>query len=200
MAEVVLFHHIQGLTPGVRALADALTFAGHTVHTPDVYQGHTFDSIAAGSAYADEIGIGALLQRARDAVRELAADVVYAGISMGAVHAEALTLSRPRARGAVLLESAVPVTAFGDLVPATTGWPAGLPFQIHGMDRDPFFAGEGDIDVAREMIATEPAGELFIYPGEVHLFCDSSLASYDAEATALMLERIRAFLDGVDAA
>jgi dienelactone hydrolase len=193
MADVVLFHHIQGLTPGVSALADALRGDGHTVHTPDVYEGRTFGTIESGSAYADEVGFETLIQRAQKAVEGLPADLVYAGISMGAMHAEALTLTRPGARGAALLESAVPIAAFAELQEGLE-WPADMPFQIHGMDKDPYFAGEGDIDAAREMVANLPAGELFIYPGSVHLFTDSSLASYDAAATALLLVRLREFL------
>ena len=39
MAEVVLFHHLQGLTEGVRAFAGELRAGGHTVHTPDLFDG-----------------------------------------------------------------------------------------------------------------------------------------------------------------
>jgi dienelactone hydrolase len=41
VAEVVLFHHAQGLTPGVAAFADGLRSAGHIVHTPDLFDGRT---------------------------------------------------------------------------------------------------------------------------------------------------------------
>ncbi len=197
MAEVVLFHHIRGLTPGVTALADAWRRAGHDVHAPDLFEGRTFDSIESGSAYADEVGFPALLERAVAAVEGLSPNVVYAGISLGAVPAEYLTLTRPGVRGVVLLESTVPPGAFADFG-AIPEWPAGVPFQIHGMDRDPFFSGEGDIEVAREMVAALPGGELFIYPGGVHLFCDSSLAEYDAEAADLLAERVGGFLAGLD--
>ena len=69
-----------------------------------------------------------------------------------------------------------------------------MPVQIHGMDNDPYFAGEGDIDAAREIVATVPDAELFVYPGDQHYFADSSLPSYDAAATALLTERVLAFL------
>ena len=198
MAEVVLCHHVQGLTLGIGALADSLRSEGHVVHTPDLFAGATFASVEAGMAHFQTLGMPVVLERALTAVAGLAPGLVYAGVSMGAMYAELLTLLRPGARGAVLLESAVPVDAFSDLRPDLS-WPGGVPFQIHGMDGDPYFAGEGDIDAAREMVATLPNGELFIYPGNVHLFCDASLASYDGAATALALARIGDFLAGVDA-
>ena len=45
MTEVLMFHHAQGLTPGLRAFADVLRAAGHTVHAPDLFDGRTFGSI-----------------------------------------------------------------------------------------------------------------------------------------------------------
>lgn len=36
MAEVVLYHHAQGLTGGVLDFAEDLRRAGHTVHVPDL--------------------------------------------------------------------------------------------------------------------------------------------------------------------
>jgi dienelactone hydrolase len=53
---VVLFHHAQGLTPGVVAFAGELRRAGHTVHTPDLFEGHTFATIEEGMGYAEQIG------------------------------------------------------------------------------------------------------------------------------------------------
>jgi dienelactone hydrolase len=68
--------------------------------------------------------------------------------------------------------------------------------QIHGMDQDPIFALEGDLDAARELVDTvgPDLAELFVYPGDTHLFADSSLPSYDADATAVELQRSRDFL------
>ncbi len=195
MTEVVLFHHVRGLTAGVSALGEAWRADGHTVHTPDLFAGHTFDSIADGSAYADEVGFATLLQRAGAGAAELGGEVVYAGISMGAAYAEYLSLTRPGARGVVMLESAVAPAMLADY--GAPAWPAGLAFQIHGMEADPYFAGEGDLAVAREMVATLGNGELFVYPGAAHLFCDASLAEYDAAATGQLVARVSRFLDGV---
>ena len=191
VAEVLLFHHVQGLTPGVVALAERLRAAGHTVHTPDRYGGRVFASIAEGIAFAQ--GPDAPDQDAPTdaAVADLPAGLVYSGISAGGMHAQRLAQTRPGAAGAILLESCVPLTgewAFGP-------WPAGVPVQIHGMEGDEFFAAEGDLAAARELVATVgPSAELFLYPGDGHLFEDSSLPSYDAEATELLVTRMLEFL------
>lgn len=196
MAEIVLFHHVLGLTDGVSALADGLASAGHRVHTPDLFAGVRFDSIDEGVAHLGSIGFPALLERSQAAVAELPGALVYMGVSMGVIAAQYLAQTRDGALGAVLLESCLPATEFGD------GWPDGVPVQIHGMTDDPFFAGEGDIDSAREIVAAAPGGiaELFEYPGDRHLFVDASLPVYDAGATALVVERVLAFLGRVDGA
>jgi dienelactone hydrolase len=187
MAEVVLFHHAQGQTEGFLAFADELRQAGHTVHTPDLFDGNTFGTVDEGVAYARGVGFGTILDNGVQAAEELPAELVYAGFSMGVMPAQKLAQTRPGARGALLFESCLPVSEFG-------AWPAGVPVQIHGMDNDPFFAGEGDIDAARELVATAEDAELFVYPGDRHLFADRSLRSYDAEATALLTERVLDFL------
>jgi len=189
MAEVVLFHHAQGLTPGVVAFADELRGAGHTVHTPDLFDGRTFGSIEEGMRYAEEIGFpDEVIERAARAVEELPAELVYAGFSLGEVPAQRLAQTRPGARGALLFYSCVPVSAFG------SAWPEGVPVQVHGMDADPIFVGEGDIDAARELVNQAENAELFLYPGDKHYFADSSLPSYDPDATALLTRRVLDFL------
>lgn len=189
MAEVVLFHHAHGLTPGVVAFADELRGGGHTVHTPDLFDGRTFGSIAEGMRYAEEIGFpDGVLERGTRAVEGLPAGLVYAGFSLGVVAAQYLAQTRPGARGALLFYSCLPVSAFG------SRWPDGVPVQIHAMDADPIFAGEGDIDAAREIVEQAPAAELFLYPGDRHYFADSSLPSYEPDATALLIQRVLEFL------
>ncbi|MGY4644799.1 dienelactone hydrolase family protein [Cellulomonas sp. URHB0016] len=189
MAEILLLHHAQGLTPGVRALADTLRTAGHTVHAPDVYDGRTFDTLDDGIAYAGEVGFDTVMERGRAAADGLPEDLVYVGLSLGVMPAQLLAQTRPGARGAVLLHACVPTSEFGG------PWPAGVPVQVHGMDADPFFVGEGDIDAARALVAETDEAELFLYPGDQHLFTDSSLASYDEPATRLLTERVLTFLD-----
>jgi dienelactone hydrolase len=195
MAEVALFHHVQGLTDGVRAFADKLRAGGHTVHTPELFDGERPATVDDGIAYVRSIGDEVLGERAERVVADLPDGLVYAGFSWGAGTAQRLAQTRSGARGALLYESCIPITgewAFGP-------WPAGVPVQVHGMDQDPIFALEGDLDAARELVETvgSELGELFVYPGDGHLFTDSSLPSYDADATALVLQRSLAFLDRV---
>ncbi len=188
MVEVVLFHHAQGLTSGVRDLAAALSAAGHTVHTPDLYEGRTFDDLDSGLGYAREVGFATVQERGVRAVDALPPELVYAGVSLGVVPAQRLAQTRPGARGAVFLESCLPPDEFG-------AWPEGLPVQVHGMDADPFFAEEGgDIDAARELVDGRDGAELHLYPGEQHLFTDASLPTYDGGAARLVTERVLAFL------
>jgi dienelactone hydrolase len=189
MAEVLLFHHSHGLTPGVRDFADRLTRAGHTVHTPDLYEGHVFETLDEGLAYAGKAG-DEITERGRRAADDLPAGLVYAGFSLGVMPAQLLAQTRPGAAGALFLNGCLPVSAYGE------AWPAGVPVQIHGMDADPFFAEEGgDLDAARALVAAAPDdAELFLYPGDAHLFADDSLPSYDQDAAALLTERVLAFL------
>jgi dienelactone hydrolase len=187
MAEVVLFHHAQGLTTGVVAFADEIRRAGHTVHTPDLFDGHTFDTLEQGIAHVATMGFGEVLERGDRAVRDLPDALVYAGFSLGVVPAQRLAQTRAGARGALLMYSCVPTSEFGS-------WPVGVPVQIHGMDNDPIFVGEGDIDAARALVTEAEDAELFLYPGDQHYFADDSLPSFDPEATALLLQRVLAFL------
>lgn len=188
MADVLLFHHAQGQTAGFHAFADELRRAGHTVHTPDLFDGRTFGSIDEGVAYAEEVGFDNIIERGVRAADDLPAELVYAGFSLGVLPAQKLAQTRPGARGALLFYSCVPASEFGS-------WPAGVPVQIHGMDADPIFVGEGDVDAARELVDSTESAELFLYPGDQHYFADSSLPSYDESATALLTERVLAFLD-----
>jgi dienelactone hydrolase len=190
MPEILMLHHIQGLTPGVVAFADALRAAGHTVHTPDLFEGQTFESIEAGQQFCRDVGFAEVGRRGVAAAASLPEDLVYAGFSLGVMPAQQLVQTRAGARGALFLHSFVDPTEFGT-------WPEGVPLQIHAMDADPFFVGEGDIEPARAFVETHGDAELFLYPGDGHLFTDSSLAAYDADATRLVLERALAFLAGL---
>ena len=194
MAEVLLFHHAQGLTAGVRAFADDIRAAGHKVHTPDLFEGRTFPSIAEGLAHIGATGFDAMRERGVRLADELPSGIVYAGFSFGVLPAQKLAQTRPGARGALLFYSCLPISGAWSFGP----WPVGVPAQIHGMDKDPVFVGEGDIDAAREIVEEADDAELFLYPGDQHYFADSSLPSYDADATRLLTIRVRAFLSRVD--
>jgi dienelactone hydrolase len=192
MAEVVLFHHAHGLTPGVIAFADELRRAGHTVHTPDLFEGRTFDTVEEGVAHAGNIGFDEVIERGVRTAEGLPAELVYAGFSLGILPAQKLAQTRAGTRGALFFHACLPVAEFGG------AWPDGVPVQVHGMDTDPFFAGEGDLGAARALVAESGDAELFLYPGDQHLFADSSLPSYDATATALLMQETLAFLGSID--
>jgi len=191
MADVVLFHHALGLTPGIASFADEVRRAGHTVHTPDLFGGRTFPTLAEGVRHAEEIGFAEVIGRGASAAAQLPTTVVYGGFSLGVLPAQMLAQTRPGARGALLYYSCVPVSEFGV-------WPDGVPVQVHGMDADPIFVGEGDVEAARELVASTALGELFLYPGDQHYFLDPTLPSYDAEAAALAMQRTLALLSSVE--
>ena len=190
MATVILYHHVQGLTDGVQAFAERLRRAGHTVHTPDMFGGRRFDTIEQGMAFAREAGFGELAAKGLAAADEVGDGAVYAGFSFGVMPAQELAQTRAGARGAVLMSGCLPVSEFGD------AWPEGVPVQVHGKEADPFF--EEDLEAARELAGSTDQAELFLYPGEEHLFADSSLPGFDAAAADLLVERVVAFLDAVE--
>jgi dienelactone hydrolase len=191
MAELVLYHHAQGLTDGVRSLADEIRSAGHTVHTPDLYDGNTFADLDTGVGYAKQVGFGAILERGKAAAEGLPNEVVYAGISLGAMPAQALAQTRPGAKGAVLISAAFPPSEFDG------PWPEGVPLQIHMMEDDEWVA-EGDLDAARELERSSNA-ELLLYQGDKHLFVDASLSDHDEGAATDVVEQMLSFLGRVEA-
>lgn len=191
MTHVLLFHHAQGLTAGVLAFAERLRVAGHEVTTPDLYAGRTFAGLAEGVAHARSLGFDALVEQGVGAAEGMPQDLVYAGFSLGAMPAQTLAQTRPGARGALLLHACLPLSELGGT------WPAGVGVQIHGMDADPEFAGSGDLDAARELVAAVEGAELFVYPGDAHLFADPGLDGYDEAAAALLEQRVLDFLSRV---
>jgi dienelactone hydrolase/uncharacterized damage-inducible protein DinB len=189
MSDVILFHHAQGLTEGVRQFAEDLRAAGHRVTVPDLYAGQSFPTVAEGVAHAQEIGFDTILERGRQAVEGLPEKLVYAGFSLGAMPAQMLAQTRAGANGALLLHGCVPASEFGD-----GSWPRGVPLQIHAMERDPYFVDGGDLEAARELVGKVDGARLFLYPGDQHLFADSSLPSYEEGAARLLLQRVLVFL------
>ncbi|KWR69698.1 dienelactone hydrolase [Arthrobacter sp. W1] len=195
MATIVLFHHVQGLTPGVQQMAAELRAAGHTVHPVDLFAGKLPKDVEAGIQLANKVGEDKIQQRVDKLFKNLPSELVYIGTSWGAALAQQCAQQRPGAVAAVLLESFVDLEAEWSFGP----WPEGVPVQIHGMDQDPFFAKEGDLEAAQRFARNEGAGlaELFTYPGDKHLFTDSSLPSHDPQARALVMKRIKKFLADV---
>jgi dienelactone hydrolase len=196
MAEVLLFHHAFGRTAGVRAFADALRQAGHIVHVPDLYAGPStplrtgriFADLDAGVRHAQQVGLDTIIERGVRAAEALPNALVYAGFSLGVLPAQKLAQTRAGASGALLFDACVPPGTFGG------PWPRGVPVQIHGMDADPIFVGDGDLDAARALVSSVEGAELFLYKGRGHIFADNSLASYDEAAARLLTERVIRFL------
>jgi dienelactone hydrolase len=186
MAELLLFHHAQGLTTGCRAFADELRAAGHVVHTPDLYDGKTFAELDDGVGYAKQVGFDTILERGLLAAGGLPDEIVYAGFSLGAMPAQMLAQTQSGAKGALLFHATLPPSEFGG------PWPRGLPLQIHMMEDDEW--GAEDLVVARELAETIESAELFLYPGDRHLFADESLPDYDEEAATLLKQRVLEFL------
>lgn len=193
MAEILMFHHLKGLTPGIRSFAERLREAGHRVSAPDLFDGRTFENLEDGFAYIRSDGLD-LDAAADEAASHLPGEIVYIGFSFGVMRAQRLAQTRPGARGAVLIEAAAPLTGEWGFGP----WPRDVAVQIHGKDADEFFVGEGDIDNAEEILAAADDGELFLYPGGEHLFADESLPTYDPAAATLLEQRVLDFLARVD--
>ena len=190
MADVLLYHHAHGQTPGFLAFADELRAVGHVVHTPDLYDGKTFADLDEGVGYAKEVGFEMILERGRLAAEGLPNELVYAGFSLGVMPAQMLAQTRPGAKGALFVSVALPASEFGD------SWPQGVPLQIHMMEDDPW--AEEDLPAARELVETVDGAELFLYPGDRHLFADESLPDYDESAAKLLEQRVLAFLQTVE--
>ena len=189
MTTVLLFHHAQGLTPGFLDFAEEIRVAGHTVHTPDLFDGKTFGTLDDGIAYAKRMGFDEFLRRGTAAAEDVPSDVVYAGSSLGVMPAQSLAQNRPGARGAVFFSGCLPPSEFGG------PWPLGLPLQIHMMADDPW--ADGDLPAARALVEEVDAADLFIYPGSGHLFADASLGDYDEQAATLLKQRTLSFLEHV---
>ncbi|WP_062290269.1 dienelactone hydrolase family protein [Demequina phytophila] len=184
MVEVILFHHAGGLTDGVLAFASALRDAGHTVHTPDLFEGHRFDDVADGVAFAQSHPPGTMARRAAEAIADLPTHAVYGGMSMGAARAAESVLERPGARGAFFL--------YGAIAPSwwDAEWPAGVPSQAHVNAGDPW----REVEAEEEYVAAVPDGELFVYEGRGHLFAEPGHPDHDADSAAMALDRVLALL------
>ena len=191
MTAVILFHHAQGLTDGVRAFAGQLRAAGHHVTVPDLYDGATSETLDEGIGHAEQVGFDTILERGRLAAEGLPNGIVYAGFSLGVLPAQMLAQTRPGAKGALLFHACVPAAEFG------CPWPQGVPLQIHAMEADQLFVAEGDLDAARDLVKTVEGAELFLYPGDQHLFTDNSLPAYVESAATLLMQRVLSFLGNV---
>jgi dienelactone hydrolase len=190
MAEILLFHHAQGQTPGFLAFADELRAAGHVVHAPDQDDGKPVTDLDAGVGYAKQVGFATIAERGRLAADRLPHELVYAGFSLGVMPAQELAQTRPGGKGALLFHAAFPASEFGG------SWPPGVPLQIHMMADDEWSAE--DLPAARKLVETIEGAALFLYPGDRHLFADTSLPDYDEGAAKLLKQRVLSFLDNIE--
>jgi dienelactone hydrolase len=198
MAEVVMFHSVLGLRPAVQDAAERLRVAGHTVHTPDLFDGEVFDNIDDGMRKEETIGSREIARRAEEAVAELPAELVFAGFSMGLVYAEWLAASRPGALGAVLMHGAVPVEGLTEYF-GVERWPAGVPVQVHYAADDPWVEAEQEVIPLGDAVRGAGAEfEQYVYPGSGHLFADPNFFEYDLASSEAMWERVISFLGRVD--
>jgi dienelactone hydrolase len=189
VAQIVLFHHAHGLGQDVLDWAGSLREGGHQVETPDLFEGRIFDRLEDGIAHRDDLGIPTLMQRAAAVLEGMPSELVYAGFSMGASTAHYFALTRPGARGLLLMHGTAPAASL-----AGAGWPDRLPTQLHKKAEDPEM-DEGRVAALEESARSAGASlELFTYPGTGHLFADPDGPDYDEQAAGLMLERELDFL------
>jgi dienelactone hydrolase len=185
VSEIVVFHSVLGLRPVELRFADRLRAAGHQVTTPDLYDGRTASTLDEGFALKDVVGWETIVRRAREAVRELPAETVLAGVSMGAGVVETVLPHRPGTAG-VLLPHAV------GALPAEVR--AGLPVQVHVADPDPI-APPAQV-AAWHGAATRSGADarVYTYPGIGHFYTDADGPEYDSSAAGLTWERVAEFL------
>jgi dienelactone hydrolase len=199
MAEVVLFHSALGLRPGVISAAERLRAAGHTVHTPDYYDGEVFDDLEDGLRKEESLGYQEIARRAREFAGGLPEGLVYAGFSLGALHAEVLAASRPGALGAVLMHGAAPVETLEEYF-GVERWPEGVPVQVHYAEGDSWVEAKEEVVPLSEAVRGAGAAfEAYTYPGSSHFFADPDLPEYDRASSEGMWRRVLVFLDRVEA-
>ena len=184
MAEVLLFHHAQGLTRGVRAFADDLRAAGHTVHTPDLFDGRTFPSIDEGLAYIREVGFDDLRERGVRVADELPPGSSTPGSPSACCRRRS---SRRHGPAPAALCSSTPASRSAANGPSDPGRTASRSRSTAWTTTRSSSARATSI-AAREIVEKVADAELFLYPGDQHYFADSSLPSYDADATALLTQ------------
>ena len=187
MAEVVLFHHALGLTPGVAEFAQGWRDVGHVVHVPDLYEGRTFSDLDEAVEFVDAMGMEHWIAAAGAAGAEHPTATCFAGFSLGSACAQFVAQSTPGARAALLFHGAL------SLATMELAWPEGLSLQVHTAEADPWV----ELDEAQNLIESVDGAELFLYPGSRHLFADASWGDYDEPSARLLNERALALLASV---
>ncbi|MFE9728262.1 dienelactone hydrolase family protein [Streptomyces sp. NPDC005794] len=178
LMNIMLFHSTFGLRPAVHAAADRLRAAGHEVRVPDLFEGHTFDTVEDGMAFKEEVGKDELLKRAVLAAAPYSDQgLVYAGFSFGASVAQTLALGDAKARGLLLLHGTSDIAESASVDE--------LPVQLHVADPDPFESHDWLNSWYLQMQRTGADVEVYRYPGAGHLYTDPDLPDHDADAAEL---------------
>ncbi|MFI5746298.1 dienelactone hydrolase family protein [Streptomyces sp. NPDC051644] len=187
LMNIMLFHSTYGLRPAVHAAADRLRAAGHEVQVPDLFEGHTFETVGEGMAFKEEVGKDELLRRAVLAAAPYSErGLVYAGFSFGASTAQTLALGDEKARGLLLFHGTSDIAENASVDE--------LPVQLHVADPDPFETHDWLNSWYLQMQRTGADVEVYRYPGAGHLFTDPELPDHDAASAELAWKVALGFL------
>lgn len=188
MVNVVVFHHVMGLTDAVARMAEQLGSVGHNVVVPDLFDGKRFSSIEEGVSHVDDLGMQAVIDTGVASVADLDGPLVVVGFSLGVLPAQQLAQTDARVVGAALCFSAVPPDMLAD------SWPETVALQIHLVENDPW--ADEDRPAAEEL-AAQAGIEITVHPGSGHLVFEPNLADYDPDVTLTITEQIAAFVGSV---
>ncbi|WNI32466.1 dienelactone hydrolase family protein [Streptomyces sp. ITFR-6] len=178
LMNIMLFHSTYGLRPAVHAAADRLRAAGHEVRVPDIFAGHTFETVEEGLAYQQETGKEELLKRAVLAAAPYSdSRLVYAGFSFGASVAQTLALGDAKARGLLMFHGTSDIAESASVDE--------LPVQLHVADPDPYETHDWLNSWYLQMRRTGADVEIYRYPGAGHLFTDAELPDFDQASAEL---------------
>ncbi|NTV39691.1 MAG: dienelactone hydrolase [Demequinaceae bacterium] len=184
IAEIIFFHHAQGLTDGLRAMAERLRAAGHEVHTPDIYSGAVFGQLDEGLAFASRIGHDAIEEVARRAAREHPHANTTIGFSLGVFPAQLLAQEWRRIDGLVVVAGGLPPRDLG------ADWRVDVRLSVHVADPDDWIP-TGSLEA---LLRHARAPHIHRYQGLGHMFVDPSSPDYDADAADLFEERLLTWL------
>lgn len=186
--QVVVLHHLLGVTGGVRALAERLAAPGVEVLAPDLFEGAVHGDLAAGAAALDALGLDVVLARADAALADLGPGAVLVGLSLGAVPAQRTAQRRGDVAGVVLVGSCVPPDAFGPT------WPPATAVRVHAAVDDPLFRDEGDREAAEALVAAATDAVLDVRPGEGHLLAEEGHPDHDPDVVAAVVAEVTTLL------
>ena len=182
MTELILFHHVQGLTTTSAISRTSCGPPATRCTSPTCSRADVRDD-RRRHRHVQESGSTRSCSGAASR-RRLPDELVYIGISLGG-SPPSCSPRRARERGppcSCTRRSRHPSSA-------ARGPPTCRP-RSTSSERDPeVLPPNGDLEAARALAAAEERVELFLYPAETHLFKD-----YDEADAARLKERVLAFL------